>query len=466
MNSGVSMFLDGFGSRLTKTQEFVSDMNQFMPRLKIESKSFFRCNSIQESIQECLLYMYSRYKEPWSSNDGLIFIPSNIGYKSLLSTEQKILKYKLPSKVSIDFLIKKCGSYYILYLYNTKTKEVEPYSNHVLSEDSSYVDYNQIEDGMIIECIWYQSRFVAYRIRSDKQKPNSCQTAYHTFKDMNQPLYLNDILYNNSISSTDSMIELKKYHNSIKGNMIRLYCREKKVIDIGFGVGGDMMKYHHPYVNVKTLYGVEPNQDNISMIFQRFPFTLNDNQHFLDQTINRMISRKIDTSVKLSKTDLNKIWKKTQILDCSGDDYHQIFNILSQYEFDVVSLFFSLSCIELVKFDNLIKVIYALLKPRGKLIGIVLDGSQVVKLLGDKNEYKTDTYYIQRINDETIHFNMLDSTLSSERLIFFDNFQKRLEFRGFRLIESNLFHPPNIIKIRTEERQLSQLYRKFVFEKC
>lgn len=60
----------------------------------------------------------------------------------------------------------------------------------------------------------------------------------------------------------------KNFHNMVKTTLINTYCRDdfnngKKVdiIDVGFGNGGDLLKYFN--ARVKSVVGIEPSYDNI-----------------------------------------------------------------------------------------------------------------------------------------------------------------------------------------------------------
>jgi hypothetical protein len=469
--SDTSLFLKTHPQRIQVAQQFVNDIKRIQYSIKLEVKLFFECSTLSESIQSCIMYMYSRYKQPWLSNDGLIFIPNSTSYKPLLESDPMMFKYKLPSKISIDFLLKIQDNQYKLYVYNDFNQMYE--FNH-LSLNSKYMDTTLLEDSTIIECCWEESQFIPYKIRHDKTRPNSLHTCLATFEDMKNPIRLQSILHptlsvSPMMSMKDSMTEIRKYHNVVKTEMIKRHCCRKTVLDVGFGVGGDMMKYHHSSVRVQSLYAIEPNTDHIKTLFSRFPFVLNNITHFEDQTISPLIQQYTGLDVKLSKMELARIWNKTQIIHSHGQDYQTIFSIVSQNYFDVVTSFFSLSYF--FQDDDIltqfIKTVHNSLKMKGLFIGACLDGGQVLKLLNDQASYKTDSFSLSRINN-IIHFHIEDSVTSKhvqEYLVFFDVFQQRLEKSGFRLVMTTLFDPPKQLKIRSQERVLSSLYRTFVFEK-
>jgi hypothetical protein len=462
-----SLFLKTHPERIQVAQQFVNDIKRIIFSIKIEVKLFFECSTLSESIQSCIMYIYSRYENPWLSNDGLIFIPNSTSYKPLLQSDPMMYKYKLPSKISIDFLLKIQDNQYKLYVYNDSD---QMYEFNQLTLNTKYIDTTLLEDNTIVECCWEESQFIPYKIRHDKTKPNSLQTCLATFEDMKKPIRLQSILHpTSSVSMKESMTEIRKYHNIVKTDMIKRYCSRKVVLDIGFGVGGDMMKYHHSATRVQSLYGIEPNIDHIKTLFSRFPFVLNDHTHFEDRHIYPLIQQHIGSEVKLSKNDLASIWKKTQLIHSLGQDYQTIFSFVSQNYFDIVASFFSLSYFfqDDLTLTQFIKTVYNSLKMRGRFIGTCLDGGQVLKLLNDQLSYKTDSFSLSRINN-TVHFHIEDSVTSKhvhEYLVIFDVFQQRLEKSGFRLVTTQIFDPPKQLKIRSSERVLSSLYRTFVFEK-
>lgn len=71
--------------------------------------------------------------------------------------------------------------------------------------------------------------------------------------------------------STENATSLRDFHNWIKSNMIYTYCNQKplpngrtrqlNILDVGFGVGGDIEKYYH--ARAKHVVGLEPDYSNL-----------------------------------------------------------------------------------------------------------------------------------------------------------------------------------------------------------
>jgi hypothetical protein len=67
-----------------------------------------------------------------------------------------------------------------------------------------------------------------------------------------------------AVQDEDQMKNMKKYHNEEKRKLIDNYCKEKRVLDLGAGYGGDLHKYSN--ANVTSLVLVEPNKNNIESV--------------------------------------------------------------------------------------------------------------------------------------------------------------------------------------------------------
>jgi hypothetical protein len=110
----------------------------------------------------------------------------------------------------------------------------------------------------------------------------------------------------------------------------------------------------------------------------------------------------------------------------------------------------------------------------GVFIGTTMDGEETYNLLKGKDRvelkkcYSLEKFYV---DDDQIELGKkikihLDDTIVSEQyeyLVFFEIFQKELEKRGFVLVESSLFQPPD--SLTDKIKILSGLFRSFVFKK-
>jgi len=48
---------------------------------------------------------------------------------------------------------------------------------------------------------------------------------------------------------------MREFNNWIKNNLIFIYCKNKYILDIGIGIGGDINKYY--FANIKSCVGLD-----------------------------------------------------------------------------------------------------------------------------------------------------------------------------------------------------------------
>ena len=246
------------------------------------------------------------------------------------------------------------------------------------------------------------------------------------------------------------LIEMRRYHNIEKGNLITKYASpsedKKTVLDLGFGRGGDIFKYEK--TDVEFVYGIEPNRE------------------FIEESKRRLEKSKMKQKIKIINT---KAQETSEILDAlkkNGKDQ----------KVDIVSSFFSLTFFfeSENELDRLVNTVASTIKVGGYFIGTTMDGDRTYDFLLGKNVvqergcYKIVKHYNdddQRVIGKKLLID-LDETIVSDQyewLAFFDIFKNKLEKRGLELVETKFFNPLSNVDDRV--KSMSRLFRSFVFQR-
>ena len=205
-------------------------------------------------------------------NDGLIYTP-NGPYLPAFDSPIKIFKWKFPEKMTIDFQVLYIeGNRYRLVLhdgqrpYPFEGTRCYPMRHAVYYSDAPLVNQGIYEFGYD----FLKRAFVLFRARENKVLPNYYTVGLSVWNDMCEPFTERDlILHLNDRTKTDGETDdvskefkkYKRYHNTIKKELIESTCVDKTVLDIGIGRGGDLLKYSA--AKVEHLIGVEPRLENL-----------------------------------------------------------------------------------------------------------------------------------------------------------------------------------------------------------
>lgn len=451
--------------RLSYMKELLQVLN---PLMNIEVKTFIYTENLANDTRNIMRYMENKYKGAvMESNDGIMFTPEN-GVP---------LKYKFPTTMTIDFEITNEQK-----VQNGKTFTIRVYdsNNRLVNFDGTYTDrskktinlnirpllfvsktnplYNLLTNGLIVESLYNKDRnyFIPERIRWDKNLPNFIGVAIDVFRDIIHPIKLDELIdmfeKNQSIESislsekqehkNDCLFDMRKFHNRKKDEIISKYTSNKTVLDLGFGRGGDLLKY----TNAKASYiwAVEPNIEN------------------LDEAKRRYNETKYNIDVKF--------------INCKAQESVVISKAMNNGKADIVSSFFSLTFFfeNENELNSMIDTIASNIKTGGYFIGTTMDGDKAYEEFKNKTIinhpgcYKIVKHYLDDgVKDFgkkiTIH---LDETIVSEQdeyLVFFELFKEKLEKRGLYLVESSFFDPPKTLS--DSAYNLSKLNMSFVFEK-
>ena len=369
-------------------------------------------------------------------NDGLIYTPEDP------TKVLNIFKWKFPEKMSIDFRVKYDGEmsiktdgvfkttfFYNLCIYTDKNDSA-PFK--IKDGNASYKSDKKLIENGIYEFI-YQGEFILLRQREDKTRPNYIKTANNVWKDIMHPFESYKLL-----DMFRPLYKYRKYHNRIKRDMITKFCKNKQVLDLGVGRGGDLFKYEN--AQTEKVFGVEPYETNYKDLQKRLVESVSEFKH------------------------------KVKLITTTAQDTPTILENVGINGVDVVSSFFSLSFFFFPSkpedLMNFVQTVSQTLKEDGLFIGTTIDGGETRKLLMSMPE-KTFNFgdgFVKMNKDETITFEVKGTIVETqlESLVDFDRLVQQLKLVGIELDQTSFFEskdlPPN-------ENILNGLYRKFVFKK-
>jgi len=215
----------------------------------------------------------------------------------------------------------------------------------------------------------------------------------------------------------------RKFNNQIKNDLIRTYCKNKVVFDIGAGVGGDLVKYEKS--NVEFLYALEPDEKKIVEFKKRLPKDMKD---------------------------------KTEIIIAPGEEYIELEDVDVTVSMFSMSFFFESDQV-LDKFIENIKGEF--------FIGTMLDGD---KLKFNSGIIKGSFFEIKQLENNKISIYLNNTpTVQGVQIEWVSSFEKlkeKLKRRGYGLIDTRLFSKfIGFEDLKPDEKKLLSLYRTFVFSK-
>ena len=260
-----------------------------------------------------------------------------------------------------------------------------------------------------------------------------------------------------SDDESETLKEVKQYHNIEKRALITQFCKKKIVLDLGAGFGGDLIKYNE--INVRHLFLVEPNERNILQLKKRI-------------------------------TSMVKLDKKSTLILARGQDTNIISKKIAPHRMEVVSSFFSLTF--LFESDSILgkflDTVSASVTEGGYFIGTMMSGEKTYDVLKDKPNGDSTVLVTNKVNGNelvTIHkeyddlkegdmprtgmklrIGISDSIVGedqTEYLAFFSILSLELEKRHFKRVEYIEFRPPVDKIIHDDERAFSALNIGFAF---
>lgn len=475
--------------------------NVKIDNLNLLTKPFFYQNNIYYSTLKTILYMYHLYKEKTiEENDGIIFIPEDDPY-----INNKSKKWKFWQRRSIDVGLITTSNKNVFKMY---TGNKDPFSindKNTITINESFPDFKKLENGSIIEVRYVNNEIVPDKLRTDKVYPNATWVSNAIKEDMLHIIYLTDLLSEmkkyypltdkekeninenkaleiarkwdginerenknekenkNEVKSYEQpkqqecFIEMRKYHNKLKRQLINSTIGKTKkniidVIDIGGGKLGDLDKYWATK-KINRVYIIEPNKEYIEAGNKRIDVLIKDKNIQLDPKAktNTFI---INEPLQNIKPILEKLKNKV----------------------DFISSFFSLTFLfESEKdVDLLVNFLSDKLNEEGYFIGTTMDGMKTRTLLDEEKGKITlgNCGSITRLYDplkglsygDKIELKLGTATVDKqiESLVYFDILTKKLQEKRIKLIQSDFFLPKDLNK---DETLLSSLNRFFIFKK-
>lgn len=366
-------------------------------------------------------------------NDGLIYTPENPNLRL------PIYKWKFPEKMSIDFRVKKDEdedkkglTIYDLYVCN-KNKET-------IFKEYFYKSDKPLKNEGIYEFVYNKEKneFELLRERLDKVKPNFITVADNVFEDMIKPIKSYDL-----VNMFKPLLHFRKHHNNVKRDLIKKYCNNKIILDLGIGQGGDLFKYKDQ--NVQKIIGIEPDDNNYKECLKR----IDENKY---DYFTHIIKAKAQETGKII-TEVEKDTNKKGV--------------------DIVSSFFSLSFFFSNEKDinDLVQTISLSLKEDGYFIGTTIDGNKTKTILeSEPNHILTYKGGFLRLNDNNSVTIKIEGGIvreQNESLVNFNLLVSKLKEVGIQCKNYSPFprfiNPLNIEN--EQETKLNSLYYCFIFQK-
>jgi len=382
-------------------------------------------------------------------NDGLIYTPENF------SKKLPVLKWKFPEKMSIDFRVIKDTqnpSLYTLCVFTKTDKygktpfeipfkikdELTPFKTKnqipfkINKKNATFISDKPLIDHDIYEFMFEKGNFVCHRQREDKTNPNFISVAFDVYNDMIHPFESFKL-----IALFRPLNKFRKYHNQIKRQIIIEFCKQKDILDLGIGQGGDLDKYQNS--NILSIIGVEPYDKNYKEFQKRLS--------------------------SYSPTFSGKV----KLIITNAQNTDKIIKEVGEKGVDIISSFFSLSFFFFPgtnDIHDLVETISQNLKEDGYFIGTTIDGEQVLKVTNNKDKtFDFGDGFIRVEKDNTVTFEIKGTIVETQKesLVDFNLLVELLKNKGILLKSSDFFKDNKYLT--RDENKLNSLYRHFVFQK-
>lgn len=326
------------------------------------------------------------------ANDGIIFIPLDQEFDSF-KPRLKTYKWKPIEMNTIDFYVKfsacECSCYHHdihVQLYCQGNND-----DIVLFETILVDDLGDNNDGMIrsmdgavvlpetvVEASYTNNSWHLLRSRPDKTEyvkkfktkhGNHITTARNIMRTIKDPVELVDPPYYQRITNIGR--DLRSFHNKIKNQLVQDYCRGKRILDVGFGRGGDIHKYQEAKPDIVVALDADASivHGDAAIRYSKLR-----ERHALDTFPLVLIHHDFTKSVT-NKANKNPLYRQ---------------HLLStEAVYDVIAFFFSLHYLWAAKHrDMLVQNIHRKLGAGGRVIITVFDGDTVSKVLHKKKHHE------------------------------------------------------------------------------
>jgi len=264
MIRGENVSRNNYEDRLNKMYTVLKEasyikVNQ-VNKLYIMQKKYFKINS-KDTFYKAMLGALEERKKVIYKEDGLVFTPIKSGYTPsgsskpfkdrVLNKHSDICKWKPSDKLTIDFMYEYNGEHII----KTKEKDVVNFKIMPISKHFTFIELDALKtkSGSIVEFkpVEVKDGHIVLkpdRIRGDKIFPNE----YFIVENLYQ-LLMNPIM-ESTLLGQDTVL-MRKFHNSLKRELLNDVSNDSYLIDIGSGKGGDLSKWK----KFKKVLAIEPN---------------------------------------------------------------------------------------------------------------------------------------------------------------------------------------------------------------
>lgn len=458
--------------RLSKLEDILTTINNSDFYI-IQMKKFYYTNVFMGSK-----IIMDSINEKFYKNDGLIFTPINEPYPKRKKWS-KLLKWKPSELNSIDLYSVKISSEngigkWQLYVQHKEIQENNSTDNkNVVSKvplpsqtivSKVLFDISKLCENVDSQIITYETsfpestidpttdeayisntvieynydfklqKFAPIRTRWDKtfnprKHGNFSKVACDIWNNIHNPIEKELLFQFTTNSKNDIYFEkMRRFHNKVKESLYNKYCKNvNNLLELCSGKGGDLHKWL--FNNIKNVTGYDISEKNIAECKRRISSILPSNN--------------INTS--FHKLDLTQDNSSNIIYNNNPTG----FNVIS-CQFGIHYFFSSESCV-----NNIINILDKSLNDNGYFIITFLDNIKIDELFGEKDLtfYEKDKeimYLLERetLSHKQIYGNKLNITLngnnilgegSQEWVINYDHFNKLLNSKGYKLVETELF---------------------------
>lgn len=421
--------------RLQACEEIIEEISP-IDTIDLRVKEFFSIRTPDSLFENARAIRSQKYD---FDTDGIIFMPSSIGYprnvskpvwKRDLEEDPEILKWKPPEQLTIDFRVSDDGSSLLMSDGTVfKGSRMNPWNGEFSDPLASgqVAEYRYLKE---------QNTFERVRFRPDKISGNRNEVAIDVWDDIMQPI-TEDVLLGQKFGL------LQRYHNRVKTSMFESVRGAKTLISIGAGRGGDVRKWKK--AGIKKILCIEPNEEHIEVLKSRL-----EGAGYTGEFYN--------------------------ILNIYGQDWKEIVRVCRSMfdggQVDVVAYMLSFTFFfgenPVNPNENSLISVYKILQrcliPGGKFILLSMDGDAVLELL-EQSPKPFSQIDMHLLPDKRLYINIPDSIVTEqvEYLTNIEGFLQQLIKGPFRIVKNEMVSDEKLLN--PEELQFTSLFRQVIVEK-
>ena len=432
--------------KLVQALQTLKNEHPTNPQIQVvsfETKQFFQSEDLFNNITDCIKYMNVRYgmKKLLDNNDGIIF-QSKGDYST--KTVNCTLKWKFPSKVTIDFTLKYKSKTdtEVTYSLNVRTTSGQKVFIDEINKEEHQITVNKSDqfDGFyghelhdkVAECDYSQNEFHIHRIRFDKgpEGSNFISVANDTFRDMIYELTLPSLIkqikaLSQPLVSATLILEEEKKENVIVSSKKTFKNNDGEYVSfIENGVLQRPMRfisagYQQPKEKPLHNYRRYHNQIKDHLIQQyageivldlgsgaggdisKYAKVNHIKKLFLVEPSSTNIE---ELKRRLEMSEYASLKPKVRVLQAGAEETARIVSFVKEElgekgKVDTIFMFFVLTFF----FKNreilvrLFQTISSLLKTNGDFITTVMEGTFIKPILQEKGDIIKKDYYIKKI---------------------------------------------------------------------